>query len=275
MFSIKCWYCIILVLFLVFFFLDFDFLQVIMASVDLLVKRRGYARQRVTKIYNDVESNLEGLTEQDRLVRIDRLSQLKKELLDLDEQILTDVVEMQDDSEIQIKINEDEAYQQKIVTSMLRLQRHQATHSSLDSTPNPSVNIKNELKMPQVPLPEYDNTKGQSLIKFFYEFEKLTAKQNWSDHLKFMYLRNQLSKSPRALVDSLDVGDQSYSEAKQLLLKAFAMPLTQKYDAIKKLTELELAPSGDPYAFVASMRTVRNAFTKLSIKVEDILQYFI
>ena len=119
MFSVKCWYIFIFVLILVFFFSGFDFLQFIMASFDLLVKRRGYARQRVTKIHNDVESNLEELTEQDRLVHIDRLSQLKKELLDLDEQILTHVVDKQEDSAIQKNIKEDEAYQQKIVTSKL------------------------------------------------------------------------------------------------------------------------------------------------------------
>ena len=244
-------------------------------SVEVLIKRRTYARQRVTRIYNAVESDLERLSEQDRLIHIDRLSQLKKELLDLDDVILRDVVEKEDDSVIQRKINDDEDYQHKIVTAMLKLQKVQATHSGFGSTPNPSVNIKNALKMPQVPLPEYDNTKGQCLVKFFYEFEKLTDKQNWSDHLKFMYLRNQLSKSPRALVDSLDVGDQSYGEAKQLLLKAFAMPLMQKYDAIKKLTELNLPPAGDPYAFVASMRTAKNAFNKLKVTVDDILQYFI
>ena len=49
----------------------------------------------------------------------------------------------------------------------------------------------------------------------------------------------------------------------------------QKYDAIKKLTELNLAPASDPYAFVASMRTVKNAFNKLKVTVEDLLQYFI
>ena len=191
-----------------------------------------------------------------------------------DDAILKDVVE-KEDSVTQRNINDDEDYQQKIVTAMLKLQKVQATHSGFGSTPNPSVNIKNALKIPQVPLPEYDNTKGQCLVKFFYEFEILTDKQNWPDHLKFMYLRNLLSKSPRALVDSLDVGDQSYGKAKQLLLKAFAMPLIQKYDAIKKLTELNLAPVGGPYAFGASMRTAKNTFNKLKVTVKNILQYFI
>ncbi|XP_068203563.1 uncharacterized protein [Palaemon carinicauda] len=161
------------------------------------------------------------------------------------------------------------------MSALLSLQRQQASSLETVTTPTPVVNLKNELRMPQVPLPEYDNTKGQCLVKFFYEFEKLTDKQNWSNHLKFMYLRNQLSKSPKALVDSLDIDNQSYDEAKKLLLQPFATPLTQKYDAIKKLVELKLTLSGDPYAFVASMKTIMNAFKKLDVKVDDVLQYFI
>ena len=60
----------------------------------------------------------------------------------------------------------------------------------------------------------------------------------------------------------LDVGEQPYGKQKYLLLKSFAITLTQKYEDIKKLTELKLAQSGDPSAFVASMRTAGYVFCK-------------
>ncbi|XP_068215919.1 uncharacterized protein [Palaemon carinicauda] len=160
-------------------------------SEDILKKRRSYARQRVTKIYNTVQSNLEGLSEQDRLLYIHRHEQLEKELLGLDQEILNYVIDKEDESSIEQKINTDEDYQKKIMSALLSLQRQQASSLETVTTPTPVVNLKNELRMPQVPLPEYDNTKG------------------------------------------------------------------------------------DPYAFVASMKTIMNAFKKLDVKVDDVLQYFI
>ncbi|XP_068247877.1 uncharacterized protein [Palaemon carinicauda] len=92
------------------------------------------------------------------------LEQLEKELLGLDQEILNYVIDKEDESSIEQKIFTDEDYQKKIMSALLSLQRQQAYSLETVTTPTPVVNLKNELRMPQVPLPEYDNTKGQCLI---------------------------------------------------------------------------------------------------------------
>ena len=88
-------------------------------------------------------------------------------------------------------------------------------------------------------------------------------------------LRNQLSKSPRVLVDSLDIREHGYENAKELLEKAFGSDLPRKYDVIKRLANIKLNLNGDPYVFIGEIISVINSFDNLEINVTTVLQYFI
>ena len=68
------------------------------------------------------------------------------------------------------------------------------------------------------------------------------------------------------IVKSLQ-GHQSYTDAKELLIKAFASPITQTVDVIERLTKLNLSSNGSCYTFVSEM--------SLNVDVETILQYLI
>ena len=110
--------------------------------------------------------------------------------------------------------------------------------------------------------------------KVIYAFESIISKQTLSDYEKFIYLKGQLQGGPLALVNSLSATEQSYGCAKQLLEQAFASPLTQKYEAIKRLTELKLMQSDDVYVFIREMRNI-SSIGSLKMDVNTILQYFI
>ena len=104
-------------------------------------------------------------------------------------------------------------------------------------------NHNNKLKLPAVSLPEYSGEKSESLERFFHGFESILEKHPLSNYEKFLYLKGQLHKGPKALVSSLEPTEQTYESAKELLTKAFAYPVTQRYDVIKRLSELKLTTS--------------------------------
>lgn len=243
-------------------------------DIAQLTKYRQYVRQRVTKVHNNVTSRLETISEDDRVMYIDRLESLKLEIKDLDKKLIDRYLEQGiSDKDLDDRINDDEVYERRIVVSLSNLRKAGSpvlTGSNAYSAPRTE-----KLKLPEVPLPEFSNAKFQSLEKFFYNFESIVNKHNISSYEKFVYLRNQLSKSPRVLVDSLDIQEQSYENAKELLEKAFASTLTQKYEALHRLSSLKLLYNADPYTFIGDMRSIINSFKSLNIDVDTVLQYFI
>ena len=135
--------------------------------------------------------------------------------------------------------------------------------------------ISNQLKLPQLPLPEYSNTDGENLHDFFQNFENIMDKCALSNYEKFLCLMKALSKEPLDLIKSLQGSQQSYVEAKQLLIKAFASPMRQKHEAIKRLVNLSLPPNGEIYSYISKLRIIIQTFNNINMEVKDILQYFI
>ncbi len=85
--------------------------------------------------------------------------------------------------------------------------------------------------------------------------------------MKFILLKEQISGRALVLMDSLEMSKQSYLEAENLFTSAFAAPLSQKYDAIKILLDLNIPYAIDPYTFISE------SFKNLKIDVEMILQF--
>ena len=133
----------------------------------------------------------------------------------------------------------------------------------------------NKLKLPRLPLPEYGHKEGEDLNKFFTNFELIIDKYSLFSFEKFVFLQKQLSNEPLTLIKSLETGRQDYESAKELLEKAFASPLTQKYDAIRRLSEIKLGYNDDPYEFIGKMRMLTDSFKSLKIDANDVLQFFI
>ena len=242
------------------------------AEYAKLCKDRKYIRARVTRIYNQVTTQFEfeSLTARKKADLTEKLHELKTKLTKVNDSIHSILPSTVDEAEL---ILEEEEYEEKLSSSLSALVVQETAPPQIPERDGP-LNI-NKLKLPTVSLPEYSNLKGESLEKFLFTFESIITKHGLSDYEKFIYLKGQLRKGPLSLVNSLEPAEQTYDSAKALLGQAFACPLTQKYEAIKRLCDLKLRPSDDVYSFISDMRTTVSLFKSLDINIDTVIQYFI
>ena len=128
-----------------------------------------------------------------------------------------------------------------------------------------SSSVSNKLKLPDLPLPEYSHSKGESIEKFFKDFEDITCRANFNSYTKLLYLQRQTRKEPHTLIKSLSSGSRTYEDAKEMLMEAFGSTIVQKYDSIKMLSELKLSYKDDPYKVIGEMKMIRDSFTNLCV----------
>lgn len=214
-------------------------------SIADAVKTRTYVRQRVTRIYNNVVDNFGSFNESSMKVSLAKLESLSTELKILDKTIVGHYISQNvEESKINDEYESAEIYEERVLISLDRLKS--SLYSDIGDRMNggfdsgntrSSIPAMQKIRLPEVPLPVFSNMKGESLEKFFHNFENIINKHGLSSFEKFVYLKNQLYGPPKSLVDSLDVASRNYEEAKSLLTKAFASKLTQQYSAIKSLTE--------------------------------------
>lgn len=260
------------------------------ANISVLSKAQRYIKQRVTKLCNKVESQFDTLTTHRKFSYIENLKDIRKELKDAHTKLLhLHIAKETEDSIIDEFVDDyEENYDDRIerLISQLKPLYGEVNHdtqvpfASSNQVPiaNPvfSYSTSNSrIRLPELPLPTFSNAKDEEFEKFIYSFESIIEKHNLPAYEKFVYLRNQLSKAPRVLIDSLDCNDQTYETAKTLLVRAFSSDVAKKYTFIKRLSKLSLPSSGDPYEFIGEMRTLINSFRTLNITVETVLNYFI
>jgi hypothetical protein len=141
---------------------------------------------------------------------------------------------------------------------------------------SPGINIappiSNQIKLPNLPLPEYNHEPGASLELFFANFESIVNKHKLSEYEKFLLLTKQVHNEPLILLKSLLGGQQSYTEGKLLLQKAFGSKLNQQFEVVHRLIKLRLSESGEPFSFISEMRTLVQSFKDLNIDIETVLQ---
>jgi hypothetical protein len=245
-------------------------------KLSLLSKTRQYLRQRITKIYNQVTTNYEALDEHKKKLYVENLQSFKTDIARLNGDIYAwHISEEVDDDFLDKKIVEDELYEERIHEALAILTNSEIPIGDNNVTQIQSNTFTHKLKLPDVSLPEYSNSRDQSLEKFFYAFESIVDKHKLTSYERFVYLRGQLSKSPRALVESLSTNEQSYEQAKELLMQAFGSIITQKFETINKLAGMKLNYGSDPYIYIGDMRTLISAFKTLSIDIETVIQYFL
>ena len=172
-------------------------------------------------------------------------------------------------------LEEEERYHDHIIDTLAILKPAGENNSiPLMNNTLPAINNhNNKLKLPAVSVPEYSGEKSESLERFFHGFESILEKHPLSNYEKFLYLKGQLHKGPKALVSSLEPTEQTYESAKELLTKAFAYPVTQRYDVIKRLSELKLTTSTDVYVFISEVCSIISTFKLLEI--DTVLKFFI
>ena len=246
---------------------------------------RKYIRSDITRSYNKILADIESFSINDVETDISRLTELQNTIKDADGRILNASIACGiDDVSMQAEYDESVGYTKKLFSSLNTLKSRLKILNNPSSiaftgdniappanTPNASFNRK--LKLPQIPLPVYAHKEGENLHKFFSNFENILGKDGLSDYEMFIYLQGQLSGEPLMLVQSLDIGSQSYNSAKDLLTKAFASVVTQQFETIKRLSELKFSLKS-PYEYVGKLRQIQESFKSLKITSDIVLQYF-
>ena len=244
-----------------------------------LVKARKYCRTKISKLNAKlIEKGIDNGSEANvRAIYLDRITDHKTELESINNRIHEQLDENVGEEIEEAMLAEEESYEDLIVGIMAKLRDPviPGGQQFVPSVPNAPKSILNQVKLPVISLPVFSNLKSESLERFFHGFEAIMEKQIISPYEKFMYLKGQLSKAPLALINSLDSTSQTYEAAKKLLCDAFASKLSQQYDAIKQLSELNLSAGDDVYEFISEMRNLISSFNILKIDINLVLQYFI
>ena len=165
------------------------------------------------------------------------------------------------------EIHISESYVNKIHECLAKL-------TKIKQNSNQSDQSRSLLRSPIAPLPEFSGSDHDDYTKFISSFEETISKFKYSNYDKYLLLRQQTKDRARVLIDSLESTEQSYQCAKKLLEEAFASPITQKFNVIRKVSQMKLSKSDDPFYYVGQMRTLKESVTNLNIDVESFLQYF-
>lgn len=250
-----------------------------MSDVDFLIQKRGHTRTQITKLHLKVTEQLANLSRLDRSTCLNKFERLDNEIQQQNRDIgallwARDKTEVSNNKEMK----ECEEYNDKICLSVTALKESlivadiAATVQTVTAAANPNLML-NKLKLPEIPLPTFSNAKDESLDHFLVSFETIIDKYNLTSHEKFVFLKRQLFGEPLTVIKSLSAASQSFECAKTLLEEAFATKTTQRFDVIKRLSELKLG--SDAYEFISEMRLITELIKSLNIGIETVLQYFI
>ena len=243
------------------------------SELENAVKERKYTRSKVTRIYNIASNNIDSLNELRKSEYLTSLNELRNELRDIDKRVFQLSPETTD---MDVLLEEEESYNYKITLALALLQPSPVNNNNDVSTNSTSFHpMTTKLRLPTIDLPTFSNDKNESLEQFFHALESILIKHGLSEYEKFVYLKSQVKKGPSALLNSLEPGEQSYTVAKKLLSDAFASPLTQRYDVLKRLCHLKLSPSNDVYEFIGEVRSVTSSIKLLNVDVDTVIQFFV
>jgi hypothetical protein len=241
------------------------------SKIKSLIHTRAYVRSRITRTYDEVQHNLLNFDKVKVTQFITKLNDDSANVKTLDDQIVLciwiDTCSDEDNAEAQTKeLDNVSTYKDKLNESLRLLNDRLATLNSGVA--------KTKLKPETAPLPTYGGERDESLEKFIFSFEAITSVHQYSEFEKFLLLQKCMTGRAKILISSLEVDKQSYSDAKTLLQQAFAAPLAQKYNALERLVDLKFFVNKDPLFLVSEMRQIKEAFNRLKIDINLVLQFF-
>ena len=245
-----------------------------MPKLEFSVASRGHIRAQITKLNDKVKSSINELTSDEVSSLFTRLEHLESELVKHNNTISMKVFDEHGDSDaFTSELETSDEYSEKICACKSLLQsRKVETDQRASSSPSLAI-AKSKLKLPEIPLPKYSYAKGETLLSFLSAFESIVRSYHLSSYERFVYLKRQLQGPPLILVESLELAKQSYECAVELLKKAFASDISQKFDAIQRLRDLKCA--NKPYEFISEMRLIKELFSSLKIDSNTVLQFFV
>ena len=250
------------------------------AKLKKLVCRRKTIRAQVSRCNNRC-SAYNTFSDSDRATESALLLDYKEDLSKFDELIqnlkYNDSVTF-DEKELQVEMDTCDEYRCKILECLAILDSISSSRiSSNTSLRNNNLTdaARSLLKQPTAPLPKFSGEEGEDLLKFLREFTLTTSSYSYPDRDLLLLLIQQTSGKAKTLLNSLELDNQSFQEAKDLLTVAFASPEIRKFSSIKKLNELHLGFNDDPFEYIAKVKMLIESVKSLNICSDDFLQYYV
>ena len=253
-------------------------------QLRFLTDNRAHARGKVTRTVNSINYQLSELDRTSCLDSIAKLKSLQDKLTKQNDEISKLLWSVEKDrTKLNRELEKIDEYDETILLCINALQRRVETlgaalassSQNVSDTTGGSVLRSNRLKLPELPLPHYYRKPGESLERFFTNFENVVEKYSLSEYERFILLSKQVHNDALTLINSLQGCRQSYTEAKNILEKAFASPILQKFEIINNLRSLNLSKAGDCYKFISEMSMIIDSFENLKITTDDVLTCFI
>ena len=246
------------------------------SKLKKISRERGAVRGQLTKLYSefsqiDITSWEKNVILQKKL----KLEDIKSNITKLDNEFMSLIVHSPEvDATYQLEFERTESYKEKMFEISVRIDEYlQTFNPTIREQPQQSAF---KLKAPKAPLPRFlDKEGGISLHKFFLEFENIVNKFECSEYEKFVLLKENVEGRALKLVTYLSVRDQSYSRAKDILIKALANPLIQKFEVIERAIRLTAQKSKDAISFITEFKLIIDEFDSQKIDTNSILQYCI
>ena len=130
--------------------------------------------------------------------------------------------------------------------------------------------------MVSAPLPKYSGGANESFERFFLTFEAIVINPlNYSSCEKYLVLKECCTATAFSIVDSLEVTNQSYEQAKALLETALASPVNRKFDTLQRWQDIELTTGSCPYKFVGEIKSLLELVQSTNLFLDDVCQFFI
>ena len=249
-----------------------------MSSTQLL----GSLRTRITKLVQKYADNdVRSVSSHELQVELEIIKSYYDKMIILNEKVLEEAYAAEkSDAEILLLEDRSEEYTKRLLSLKLEMtntiqDRINNTNHMNEAGTNPT---RSHIQLPKLKLPHFSADLGKDNMTcavFFTTFEHLIIDYNLDEYQKFNLLEGQCSGRAHAMVTSLDVTNQTYTEAKNILFQAFADEMSQKYEVIAKLTELKMSAFADPYIYYAEFCKIVNSLTKLKVIMADVGGYFI
>ena len=237
-----------------------------MSDLRLLVSSRKAIRKKVTDCFNS-SGTYSSLDSAHKLSTKNLLLSYKKSLIETDAKIHDIKLSKATDAELDDELLACQDYLDKIEFCLPLL-------DVLSNPTNVTDTARSLLKQPTAPLPKFKSLVNEDFLRFLSEFESTTSAFSYPDRDLLLLLKQQVEGRAKTLLSSLEADKQTYNDAKQLLITAFASEETRKLSTIKELTSLRLNPEDDPFTYISRLRTICESVKVLKITSDDFLQYF-
>ena len=246
-----------------------------MSELKNLISKRGVVRTQVTKYFNSIENDLLNFSTSQKNSLLSKVKLWKSELKEFDNEIeLKKIAKQINETELEQDYESCLDYSEKIAELTASLEESLKVSATAQVSFHHAEPVRSQLKRPAVPLPTYNSLESECLERFLHDFESTTDKYNYSSYDKLLLLKGQIKGRALILINSLETTEQSYECAKSLLTNALASPTTQRYNVIKRISEMKLTFETDPFEYIAQLRSTMEIVKTLDINVENFLQYF-